>query len=206
MSDLIPVVRYWPFTFSQRIIRWDYTAVDGSMEPLVALFFYDAPSNSLVYADYDAKGVWKDNWYLRYIPGFGVAEWMDTYPGKSVTLSPPIGWGDMVRIGDTYTNHPAFDTFRCSPPQIGSGDQIVTFEALHPTWSNDAGKVWEDVLQISYMQRWSGGKWSGARYWLAAGLGPCAVQWQAEGDNGEIVTVARMDGEITIYNDEAKVA
>lgn len=206
MSDLIACVRYWPFTFSQRILRWDYTAVDGSMEPLVALFYYDPSTNSLIYGDYKHDGTWTDNWYLQYQPGQGVIEWMDTYPNKTVKMSPGIGWGDLVRIGDTYVGKPVFDTFGCSPPQVGSGDQIVNYEALHPTWTNQAGKVWEDVLQISYMQRWNGGKWGGARYWLAAGLGPCAVQWQAQNDAGEIVTVARMDGELTIYNDEAKVA
>lgn len=206
MSELIPVVRYWPFDFSTRILRWDYTALDGSMDPLVALFYYDAASNSMIYGDYKHDGTWVDNWYMQYQPGVGVAEWQDTYPNKSVVMSPPIGWGDLVNIGDTYIGKPAFDTFRCSPPQIGSGDQMVTYEALHPTWTNNAGKVWNDVLEISYMQRWNGGKWAGARYWLAAGLGPCAVQWQAENDKGEIVVVSRMDGKLTIYNANTQVA
>ena len=206
MSDLIAVVHYWPFTFSQRILRWDYTAIDGSMDPLVALFYYDPQTNSLVYGDYKHDGTFVDNWFLQYQPGQGVMEWRDDYPTKRVVMSPGIGWGDLVRIGDTYVNKPSFDTFACSPPQIGSGDQIVNFEAHHPTWTNEAGKVWEDVLQISYMQRWGGGKWAGARYHLAAGLGPCAVTWQAENDKGEIVTTSRMDGELTIYNNEAKVA
>jgi hypothetical protein len=206
MSDLIPVVKYWPFTFSQRIIRWDYTDTGGTMDPLVALFYYDAQSNSLIYGDYDHAGNFKDNWYMRYVPGFGVAEWRDTYPNKVVTLSPAIGWGDMVRIGDTYVNQPEFDTFSCNPPQIGSGEQIVKFENHFDHWENDAGTPFEDVLVISYMQRWGNGKWAGARYWLAAGLGPCAVQWQAQNDAGEIITTTRMDGKITIYNGEAKVA
>jgi len=206
MSDLIAVVRYWPFTFSTRIIRWDYTDTGGTMEPLVALFYYDAATNSLIYGDYDHTGTFKDNWYLQYQPGQGVVEWRDDYPNKKVVMSPGIGWGDLVNIGDTFVNKPSFDTFACSPPQIGSGDQIVNFEAHHLKWTNAAGKEWDDVLQISYMQRWGGGKWAGARYWLAAGLGPCAVQWQAENDKGEIVTTSRMDGEITIYNGEQAVA
>ena len=206
MSDLIPVVKYWPFTFSQRIIRWDYAYIDGSGDPLTALFYYDAPSNSLIYGDYKSDGTFLDNWFMQYRPGQGVVEWRDDYPTKRIVMSPPIFWGDMVRIGDTVTNTPSFDTFKCSPLQIGSGEQIVVFEELLPSWTNNSGETFNDVLVFSYQQRWNGGKWTGGRYWNAAGLGPCAVQWKAQGPDGNFVEVARMDGKLTIYNDEAKTA
>lgn len=206
MSDLIPVVRYWPFSFDQRIIRWDYKAIDDSMPPLVALFYYDPNTNSMIYGDYKADGTWADNWFMQYRPGEGVVEWRDDYPGKSVVMSPPIYWGDMVRIGDSVANKPKFDTFKCSPWQVGSGEQIVVFEQLLPNWINSAGIAFNDVLVFSYQQRWGNGKWSGARYWNAAGLGPCAVQWKAQDPQGNWVETARMDGALTIYDNGAKVS
>ena len=206
MSDLLLVCNYWPFFPLPEIRRFDYTAIDGSMEPLTAVFYFDPKRQAMIYADYDHNGTWKDNWVYTYQPGVGVNEWGDDYPNKTVVMSPGILWGDMVRVGDVISNKPKFDTFRCSPWQFGEGDQIVKFESWCAKWTNQAGKVWDDVLIFSYEQRWNCGKWTGARYYNAAGVGPIALEWIAQGPDGNFVTTARMDAVVTSYNKEALVA
>ena len=58
--------------------RFDYTAVDGSMEPITAVFSYDPQTASMLYDDYDGKGVWKDRWFYQYRAGFQTACIMPT--------------------------------------------------------------------------------------------------------------------------------
>lgn len=203
MSDKIFVPAYWPYFNTHEWRRFDYTAVDGSMAPITSVFSFDPSTNSMLYDDYDGQGVWKDRWYYQYRAGFGIAEWRDDYPGgKKVVMDPPIGWGNLETIGGTYQNKPKMDPFRSWPPSLASGQQIVAFEALLPNFLVSSGIVYQNVLQFTYLQSWSGKPAAGARYWMALGIGPVAVQWIAQdpNDRTKLIETARMDAVITSYN------
>lgn len=202
MSDKIFVPGYWPYFNTHEWRRFDYTAVDGSMDPITSVFSYDASTNSMLYDDYDGKGVWKDRWYYQYRAGFGIAEWRDDYPGKKVVMNPPIGWGNLETVGGTYQNNPKMDPFKCWPPSFSSGQQIVAFEKILPSFLVTCGIVYQDVLQFTYLQSWGGKPATGARYWMALGVGPIAVQWIAQdpNDRTKLIETARMDAVVTSYN------
>jgi hypothetical protein len=137
------------------------------------VFSYDVGSDSMLYNNYDADSKWLNKWFYQYRPGFGVAEWRDDYPNnKKVVLSPAIGWGEFQDIGSTYINYPKFDFFKCWPPATSSGTQIVAFEQYL-----NAYKSYYDVLVFSYLQNWNGKPATGARYWMAMGVGPIATQF-----------------------------
>lgn len=203
MSNTIFVAAYWPFFNTNEWRRFDYTAVDGSMEPITSVFSWDPQTNSMLYDDYDGKGVWKDRWFYQYRAGFGVAEWRDDYPGgKKVVMSPPIGWGNLETIGSNYQNHPNMDPFRCWPPSFARGVQVVVYEQQLQNFLVSSGIVYTDVLQFTYLQSWDGKPATGARYWMALGVGPVAVQWLAQDpkDPNKIIQTARMDAVVTHVN------
>lgn len=199
----INVVEYWPFWKTVgKLRRFDYTAVDGSMPPITSVFAYDKGSDSMLYIDYDAHLNWKDTWYLKYAPNNGVMEWRDDYPGgKKVVMNPGIGWGNVEQIGGSYVNKPKMDPIQSWPPAMASGVQCVAYEALLPGMTLASGKTYNDVLQFTYLQSWSGKPGSGARYWMAKGVGPIAVQWLAQDPTNPyskpIIETARMDAIVT---------
>jgi hypothetical protein len=202
MDKSIIVSYYWPFFTTDELRRFDYTAVDGSMPPITSVFSYDPNTKSMLYDDYDASGTWKDRWYYNYRPGFGVAEWRDDYPGKKVVLSPPIGWGSAEVIGGIYINYPKMDLFRCWPWSMAKGIQIVKYEDLLANFVVESGIAYQDVLQFTYLQSWDGKPATGARYWMAKGVGPVAVQWLAQDpkDINRMIETARMDAVISHVN------
>jgi hypothetical protein len=170
MSKLF-IPAYWPFFKTSELRRFDYTA--PNTPSFTSVFSYDKGSDSMLYNNYDANHAWLNRWYYRYNPGFGVAEWRDDYPNnKKVVLSPAIGWGEFQDIGSTYINYPKFDFFKCWPPATSSGTQIVAFEQYL-----NAYKSYYDVLVFSYLQNWNGKPATGARYWMAMGVGPIATQF-----------------------------
>jgi hypothetical protein len=131
----------------------------------------------MLYNNYDSAGTWLNKWYYRYNPGFGVAEWRDDYPkGKKVVLSPPIGWGEFQEVGSTYINYPKFDFLKCWPMAFSNGTQIVSFEE-HITQDTAVGVYYQDVIKFSYLQNWNGKPATGARYWMALGVGPIKTQF-----------------------------
>lgn len=204
MSNKIFVAGYWPFFDTSELRRFDYTAVDGSMPPITSVFAYDKGSDSMLYIDYDAHLNWKDTWYYQYRRDFGVAEWRDDYPGKKVVMSPPIGWGEWQEIGSSYVNYPKMNPFQSWPPSLAKGVQCVAYEALLPNLLLQSGTTYNDVLQFTYLQSWDGKPGTGARYWMARGVGPVAVQWLAQDPTNPqgkpIIETARMDAVVTSVN------
>ena len=198
----INVVDYWPFWKTQgKLRRFDYTAVDGSMPPLTVVFAYDKVTDSMLYIDYDSHLEWKDTWYIKYDPINGVMEWRDDYPGKKVVMSPGIGWGNVEEIGGSYINYPKMSPFQSWPPTISKGVQCVSYEILLPNYRLSNGKKYDDVLVMTYLQSWSGKPGGGARYWMAKGIGPIAVQWIAQNItnpyNSPLIQTAVMDAVVT---------
>jgi hypothetical protein len=141
------------------------------------VFSYDKGSDSMLYNNYDSAGTWLNKWYYQYRTGFGVAEWRDDYPNnKKVVLNPPIGWGEFQEVGSDYINYPKFDFFKCWPPAASKGVQIVHFEE-QISQMNVLGVYYQDVIKFSYLQNWDGKPATGARYWMALGVGPIATQF-----------------------------
>jgi len=157
----------------------------------------------MLLSDYSggASPVFKDKWYYQYRPGFGLAEWRDDYPGgKKVVMDAPIGWGDTQEIGSAYVNYPQMVWWQSWPPSFSKGCQIVAFEELHPSFSLTTGN-YNNVLQFTYLQSWDSKPALGARYWMAEGIGPVAVQWMAQDPKNPIhnplIITARMDAVIS---------
>ena len=55
---------------------------------------------------------------------------------------------------------------------------------------------YKDVVTLIYNQSWQSKNY-GAKYWMAKGIGPVAVQWVMRVD-GKVVTTNRMDATITV--------
>ncbi|MEI7507854.1 MAG: hypothetical protein WCJ62_00140 [Flavobacterium sp.] len=169
------VPAYWPFFKSGELRRFDYSNPEAPS--FTSVFSYDKGSDSMLYNNYDSAGTWLNKWYYRYNPGFGVAEWRDDYPkGKKVVLSPPIGWGEFQEVGSTYIDYPKFDFLKCWPMAFSNGTQIVHFEE-HISQINVLGVYYQDVIQFTYLQNWNGKPATGARYWMALGVGPIKTQF-----------------------------
>ena len=197
MSATIRTKDYWPLFKHSGVIRYDYTGTKPETAPLAAEIFYDPSKDAMCFKEYnieDGKDVWRDSWFYRYVDGFGIAEFRDDYPSpgawwgdtKIVSLLPPIGWGDTVRIGDTYANEPAFDTTACVPPAIAYGNQQVIFERKYDEYQN-AHAFWIDVVRFRYYQWWGGGNKGGAIYHFAPARGPVTQQFLAVLPTGEEV-------------------
>lgn len=202
MIKLLLIPAYWPLFTTAELRRFDYSAADGSA-PFTSVFSYDRGSNSMLYNNYDGKGVWLNKWYYQYRTGFGIAEWRDDYPNnKKVVLSPPIGWGEWQTIGSTYINNPKFDFVKCWPPAFSNGTQIVSFEQLLPSFTTFHGETFQNVLVFSYLQAWDGKPATGARYWMAEAIGPVACEFLTQDalDPTVITTSARMDACISKVN------
>lgn len=199
MSSPIFVPAYWPLFKTHELRRFDYTSPDGA--PFTSVFSYDTGSDSMLYNNYDRDGVWLNKWYYRYNVGSGINEWRDDYPGdKKVVMLPPIGWGEFQAIPSTYENKPQFNPLLCWPPAFGSGEQIVAFE--EHTSMIVQGVHYDDVIVFSYLQSWNGKPATGARYWMALGIGPIATQFitQDATDRTKLITTSRWDAKVTRYN------
>ena len=166
---MIYVPAYWPLFKTHELRRFDYTG-DA---PFTSVFSYDVGTDSMLYNNYSGDGVWLNKWYYQYRTGFGIAEWRDDYPsGKKVVMNPPIGWGEFQDVGSDYINKPMFDPFRSWPPATGSGTQIVHFESHLAEYNG-----YRDVIVFTYLQKWGNAPATGARYWMALGIGPIATQF-----------------------------
>jgi hypothetical protein len=83
---------------------------------------------------------------------------------------------------------------------MAKGVQCVAYEQLLPYWSNTL-TTYHDVLVFTYLQAWDGKPGGGARYWMAKGIGPVAVQWLAQDPTNPyskpIIETARMDAVVS---------
>lgn len=175
MSGNIFVAQYWPLFKTHELRRFDYTA--SNAPNFTSVFSYDSGSDSMRYDNYSADLTWLNCWFYQYRPGFGIAEYKDLYPNnKKVVLNPVIGWGEFSYVGGVYENKPQFDFFQCWPPATSNGEQIVQFEDHLPYYSAGSN-TYTDVLQFSYLQSWNGKPATGARYWMASGIGPVSTQF-----------------------------
>ena len=194
------VPAYWPFFKSGELRRFDYASTGAP--PFTSVFSYDVGSDSMLYNNYDSAGTWLNRWYYRYNPGFGVAEWRDDYPGnKKVVLSPAIGWGEFQEVGSDYINYPKFDFFKCWPPASSNGVQLVHFEE-HISQMSTLGVYYQDVIKFTYLQNWNGKPATGARYWMALGVGPIQTQFltQDAKDPTKITESVVWEAKITTVN------
>ena len=208
MANTYFVPSYWPSIAYGKINAFTYKAVDGSMPDIVAYFLLSDDKKDMLYVEYNAAMQWQDTWYMRHIPGQGIMEWRDDYPKgglfgtrKKVVMNPGIGWGEWATIGSFYQNRPKMDPLSCNPPAFQTGIQTVIWESWLPEFTLSNGDKYEDILTIVYQQSW-GSKTTGARYFLAKGIGPIALQWIAPNPNkpGNFIVTARMDAKYTVIN------
>jgi hypothetical protein len=194
------VPSYWPLFKTGELRRFDYVAPDTPS--FTSVFSYDKGSDSMLYNNYLPDGSWGNRWYYRYVTGFGISEWRDDYPkGKKVVLNPPIGWGEFQEVGSDYIDYPKFDFFKCWPPASSKGVQIVHFEE-RISQMQVLGDYYQDVIKFSYLQNWDGKPATGARYWMALGVGPIATQFLTQdAKDPKIVTESvRWDAKVTRVN------
>lgn len=195
---LVNLPSYWPMFTTDEIRRFDYTAPDGSLDPITSIFRYDPATKSMLYQEYNSKMEWQDTWFYRSEPGYGIAEWRDDYPMKSVVMTVPIGWGENMPIGGVYRNTPVISLLRSNPPQLGIGWQTVRLEAVLDEFTTNDGTTYHDVAKFLYQQGWGFQPAAGARYWMAKGVGPVAIQWVAENPlTGQMIEAVRIDAVVS---------
>lgn len=228
MTETIKAWDYWPCPVLGRIAKFHYidvgpepdTNVHGTMPDMHSWFVLDTKTTSYLYVDYDKDMKWKDTWYLRYNSS-GVVEWRDDniVEKESITTKifgnrnkivfqdkKPIWWGDVCEIGKDYQNNPKSDFFACSPPQLLNGTQSFNYIKKLDTFTTKHGDIYKDVVQLIYQQAW-GSKIGGAKYWMARGVGPVAVQWISSAkvaSDTNIYITNRMDAKYRMENGFAK--
>lgn len=229
MTESIKAWDYWPSPPYGRIAKFQYvdvgpepdTNVRGTMPDMHSWFVFEPKTFTTLYVDYDKDMNWKDTWYLKVKDGFGISEYRDDNIVEKQSLTTkifgnrnkivfqennPIWWGDVCELGKLYENHPKSDFFACSPPQMLNGTQSFVYEKRMDTWSNKLGVIYKDVVTLVYQQAW-GSKVGGARYWMAKGIGPVAVQWISTGkvaSDTRIYITNRMDAKYRLDNGFAK--
>lgn len=198
MSIFVP--SYWPFYATKEKRRFDYFLEGDPAPQFASTFSYDARTDSMLYVDTDAAGKLVDTWFYQHRDGIGVAEWRDDYPGGvSKVFSTPIGWGQWQGIGTTYENKPVVNPLKTWPPTKWfppTGKQVVTFEALHDRFKLRDGTEYMQVLVFLYQQTF-GGKTGGARYYMAQGIGPVALEFVAPNPDGTLAVTGRHDARLT---------
>lgn len=228
-KNIIKAWDYWPAPPLGRIVKFHYvdvgpepdTNIPGTMPDMHSWFVWDDKSDSILYVDYDKDMKWKDTWYLRYKIGYGIAEWRDDNIIEKESISTkifgnrnkivfqdkkPIWWGDYCEIGKDYQNNPKSDFFACSPPQMLNGTQSFNYTQKLDKFTTKHGDTYKDVLVLIYQQSW-GNKTGGAKYWMARGIGPVAVQWIStvkEASGNKIYITNRMDAKYRMENGFAK--
>lgn len=179
---------YWPFDLVPKSDTRMFV-YEGGLE---SVFLFDPDTDALKFLNYkpDDKHTqqWVNTWYLQLDKQGAVWEIRDDYPGKTLAFSPAIGWGNVQKVKDVYTNKPEYDTLRCHPPAIGEGTQTVVFEHRGPY--DAPANHYPDVVQVACVQIWGHGT-SWLRLWLAKGVGP--VAWQFT-EGGPILKALRVLG------------
>lgn len=223
-KDIVKAWDYWPQPPLGKIHHFHYTDAGPTsdtnapvkLDDMYSLFVQDPDTNSVLYVDYDKDVKWKDTWYLQYRQGYGIAEWRDDNIiekedwktkifGKRNKIvfrkNYPIWWGDFCEIGKEYTNHPSSDFFASCPPQFINGTQTTKYESKLDSFTLSNGDTYKNVIVIMYQQSW-GSKTAGARYWMAKGIGPVAVQWVAPNPNDKtkLIITNRLDAKYTVIN------
>lgn len=213
MTESIKALDYWPTPGIGAIQCFHYkdagpqadTVVSATMPDMYSLFVWDDKTSSLLYVDYDKDMKWKDTWYIRHRLGKGLEEWRDDNIIEKTDWKTkifgtrnkivfrddyPIRWGDVVELGKTYTSYPKSNFFACSPPQLLNGTQSFCYQERIDSFNG-----YKDVVTLIYNQAW-GKNNGGAKYWMARGIGPVAVQWiTRQGD--KVITTNRMDATVT---------
>ena len=210
----INIIDFWPqcFTPNTHSVTFSYAEVPNNAA-FSAKFSYDSSTQSMVLNEYNSSGVWQDTWYLKNENG-QVTEWRDDIPASGLyellgvqkiqeIYSSPIIWGTQAVIGTTTPFEWSFNLPMTGswPPQTSqSGVQEIVWEELLPTFTLSNGKTYSNVLVQVYQQKWTSGNFTGARWWMAKGIGPIAIQWMAPNPNNpsEFIVEPRQDAVIIV--------
>lgn len=175
---------YWPQpaigrtltnTFSSGIVQTYVTTDEGSV----------------VYRQV-INGAWDSDWYYRISPTGDVLEYRDDYPRKRwldylwfwrknrqvwCLDGREIYWG----CDNLLTTQGVSITRPCETRGLLGqlGVQELGFYDVLPMCHTAAG-LFHDVLVMEYWQQWSGGKISGAKMWMAPGIGTIAAEWSLD--------------------------
>lgn len=175
------VVDYWPpYLNGAKGKSFFLYAAQGACPAWSATF--ESCNGQMLLKQYDAAGNWLNTWYLeKHSDGLWEVQddlpqttsWLKTVFGaiSRERYSTPIGWGNIHNAGGVYSNSPQMSLLS-SPPQTGNGTQVICFEGVLDTFAG-----YRDVLQLTYQQSWDGKPATGARMWLAKGIGPVGNQW-----------------------------
>jgi len=175
---MINVSDYWPIPSGSNCITKVFD--NNSSAKIVS-----APNGGAWLEEW-VNNQWTDTWH--YVNGpRGILEDYDIYPNKTTKMVPgkEIIWGNQQNIGDVIQAQ-----CEIAGGLLGIGDQYgwqeVKFVALIPEFATAAGHF-PNVLQIEYWQYWtsmgaSGGRISsGAKIWLAKGIGFIRQEWSKNG-------------------------
>lgn len=143
--------------------------------------------------------LWYDFWKYRADPVEGLIEVADAARASDAVMSPtknivlkaakPIKWGGVQNVGDSITHPCEIDVAASTGVPSGPwiyGTNSVEFLDFLPTFTNEGGMVFADVVKIRFLQGWcataacdypAGQNLYAAVDWFAPGLGPIQVDF-----------------------------
>ena len=185
----INMIDYWPNPATgEQLLVQDATKAYGP-ETLSVLHRYKKGGTvnglqCIQLDDYTSNG-WVDAWEYRFDATAGMLEVGDKTSNSHLVYfsGKEIKWGNVQNVGDSISGSIQVDVSKSSGVSAGAwnyGSWALNVEAVLPTFTNDGGLVFANVVQIWSLQSWckdnacvypSGQNITQSRYWLAPGVG-----------------------------------
>jgi len=161
-AQSVDIRNYWPQpAVNNQLITQDYTLAWG---PLTKTILHRYVKRGVVRGnpvyrldDYLSTG-WIDAWEYRN-DGTNILEVADFVGGQHIVYSVgnEILWGGIQNIGDVLSRSVIVDVSASSGVTAGYwnyGHNSVTYSALLPTFTNDGGLTFSNVLKLHVFQSW----------------------------------------------------
>lgn len=188
---------YWPNpTTGEQLLVQHFTKVSG-IETLAVLQRYKKGDTvkglPVIQLDECFTNGWADAWEYRLDPTLGMVEVGDKTTNSHLVYlaGKEIKWGGIQNVGDKLSGSIQVDVAQSTGVSAGFwnyGSWSMTIEAFLPSFTNDGGMTFANVVQIWNFQSWckdsgcvypSGQNSEQTRYWLAPGIGTIQTDFLA---------------------------
>lgn len=194
---MIDLRTYWPNPAAgEQLIVQDRTQANGGGTFKNVLRRYvnrgTVDGNPVVRLDEFNHSGWLDAWEYRD-DGSQILE-VGTWQGaihKVYKTGKEIPWGGVQNVGDMIERQLEVDVSKSTgvtPGYWNYGYQKITFTDFLPSFTNDGGLTFENVVKLSVFQSWCGAQGCAypdgqniatMDYWLAPGVGMIQIDSQA---------------------------
>jgi len=195
-AQSVNMADYWPSpAVGEQLLVQDATLAYGP-EVLSVLHRYrvGAPIGGKAVTqldDYITTTGWLDAWFL-YKNGPSIIEIANTFPVNKRNIykvGKEITWGATMNVGDVTQGSIEIDLTKSTGIVAGPsnyGWQRITYEAFLPTFTNDGGLAFTNVVRMRVFQSWcktnacdypAGQSSYEMTYWMAPGLGMIQIDY-----------------------------